>query len=296
MKNINRDFLVIAAFIIVPIIMGIINYGSSKSKGNALSFGNFGKSIGIVNLKGVIYSSSKIVKEIEAYQENRNILGIIVRIDSPGGAVAPSQEIYQALIRFRESKKPIVISMGTVAASGGYYAASAGDIIFANSGTLTGSIGVIMQFPYYYEFLKKWGIGMHTITAGKLKDAGSPYRPLSKNDEKYFNHLIANTHKQFIRDVAAGRGKDTADIKPLAEGEIFTGDLAKKNGLIDTIGTYRDAKDYILDITGLPKNTEFTETTKKTSFLGTITENRVTSIFKRFTAKGGVYFLSQPLM
>jgi protease-4 len=117
MKKLNRDTLVIAAFIIVPLIMGIISFSNSKSTGIPLSFGGFRKSVAIVNLTGVIYSSSKIVKEIEDYQSNKNIVGLLVRIDSPGGAVAPSQEIFEALMRFRESEKPIAISMGTVAAS-----------------------------------------------------------------------------------------------------------------------------------------------------------------------------------
>lgn len=293
----NRESVVIALLIIAPILIGIIKTsGSSSSGGSSVGFSGFSKSVGVVNLKGVIYSSSKIVKDINTFKKSKNIVAIIVRIDSPGGAVAPSQEIYHALMNFRASGKEIVISMGTVAASGGYYAASAGDIIFANGGTLTGSVGVIMQFPHYYKLLEKIGIEMTTITAGNLKDAGTPHRKITESDRRYFNNLIKNTHEQFINHIALGRNKTIEEIKPLAEGEIFTGEQAVENGLIDTIGTYEDAKEYLLQNNNLAADTKFVEITEDKSVFGSLIESRIGSFIQRITARGGVFVLATPLI
>lgn len=298
----KSDIVIIFILIIAPVLTGlfmipfITQSGSSKSPTFIKSFQ---KKVGVIELEGVIYSSKKIVKQLKQFEKDDKIKGVVLHINSPGGAVAPSQEIYQQVIAFRErSSKPVYISMGTVAASGGYYIAAAGDKIFANSGTLTGSIGVIMQFSHYYELLKKIGVDVSTITAGKLKDAGSPYRTLSKTEKGYFDDLLKDTHEQFILDVATAREMNIDTLRQFTEGQIFTGNMALTHGLVDTIGTYEECKSAILNELNLPANTEFvTPAKEEKSGLSLLLEGHssIRNAVHTLLPKSGVYFLATEL-
>lgn len=192
--------------------------------------------IGIVEITGPIMDSKRALKDLKRFADASRIKAIVLRIDSPGGAVGPSQEIYDAVLKLKEKKK-VVVSMGAVAASGGYYIAAAGDKIYANPGTLTGSIGVVMELPNVQGLLKWAGVEINTLTAGKMKASGTPFRPMTEEERAYFMGVLADTHQQFIDAVVAGRKLKEEDVKPYADGRVFTGRQAKEYKLIDELGS-----------------------------------------------------------
>ena len=197
--------------------------------------------IAVIAIENEIMESKKIVEMLIAAEQEKDIKAIILRIDSPGGAVAPTQEIYQEVRRI-DKVKPIYASFGTVAASGGYYIGAACRKIWANAGTLTGSIGVIMQMADLSELFKWAKYRPETIKAGRYKDIGNPARPMTDEERAYLNDLLAGTHKQFMDDILAVR-KDRLkkDIIELAQGQIFHGREAKEYGLVDEVGSLWEA-------------------------------------------------------
>jgi len=234
-----------------PILRGIVNlaalgffaivglgvYAHFSSEGVGL----FEKdAVAVVSVEGVIESSDDIVKTLDRLEKNDGVQAVVLRVDSPGGGVAPSQEIYDAVWRLRE-KKPIVASLGGEAASGGYYIAAACQTIVSNPGTLTGSIGVIMHTASVAEVLKKIGIAPATIKAGKFKDIGSPTRDMTDEEKKLLGDVLENVHTQFIAAVAKGRNLKPDEVRPLADGRIFSGEQAKALRLVDELGGLRDA-------------------------------------------------------
>lgn len=198
--------------------------------------------IGLIEIKGVILDSERTVERIHKFQDNSSIQGLIVRINSPGGGVAASQEIYEALNNYRETTgKPVIASMSSVAASGGYYVACGVDSIVANPGTTTGSIGVIMELMDYTDLLKKIGVEVNVIKSGPFKDAGRASRKLTRQDKAYFQKYIDNAYNQFVEVVANARHMEKAHVKKLADGRVFTGQQAFEHGLVDQLGTFDDA-------------------------------------------------------
>jgi protease-4 len=214
-----------------------------------------GDRVGVVEVTGPITDSKKILKELDDFREQDNVKSVVVRIDSPGGSVGASQEIYDAIKQTRKTKK-VVASMGSLAASGGFYIACAAEKVFANPGTLTGSIGVIFEIPNVQGVLKWAGIQMQTLKAGKMKDAGSPFRELTPDEQAYFQGVLSDVHKQFIDAVAEGRGLSADEVKPYADGRVFTGRQAKEWKLIDSLGGFdaavREAAK-LAGISGKPK-------------------------------------------
>ena len=210
-----------------------------------------GDKIAVVELSGVIYSSKGTVKQLESHCKNRSIKAIIFRIDSPGGGVAASQEIYEAVKRVRQSGKPIIASMGSVAASGAYYAAIGADSIMANLGTTTGSIGVIAEIPNISRLLDKIGVNFTVIKSGRFKDTGSPYRELSAADKKYLQGWIDDAFNQFVDAVTIERGLPRDKVVELADGRVYTGLQAFKAGLVDTLGTFQDAVKLAANMAGI---------------------------------------------
>jgi protease-4 len=225
-----------------------------------------GDKIAVVELMGVIASSEDFVRQVKKYREDRSIKALLIRIDSPGGGVVPSQEMYEELKKTREAGKPIVVSMGSLAASGGYYVACGASRLVANRGTLTGSIGVISEFLQFREAMDKLGIDVKTVKSGKLKDAGSPTRKMTEDDQRYFQNLIDNVHRQFIGVVEDERGLDSATAVALADGRVFTGEQAVGEGLVDTIGTYEDAISIAADLAGISGSPSLVRERKKVSF------------------------------
>jgi protease-4 len=252
-RNINPLALVLGLsavlfglFLIFSFVYFFAKGGDSWKDGGANKeklFGT-GKSeyVAVIELKGVIMDSKKILKNLKDAAEDDEIKAIVLRLNTPGGAVAPSQEIYEAV---KVYPKPLVVSMGSVAASGGYYIASGAKKIFANAGTLTGSIGVIMEFlnlKKLYEWAK---VDRFSIKTGKFKDSGAEYRDMNPEEKAYFQDLVMNTLDQFKGAVAAGRHMSAEEVTAIADGRVFTGLQAKGLKLVDEIGTQEDAVQYI---------------------------------------------------
>jgi protease-4 len=206
--------------------------------------------VGIVELKEVILDSKRIIEELEEFRTNPDVRAIIVRVDSPGGAVGPSQEIYEEIKRIKKEKK-VIASLGNIAASGGYYAIAAADRIIANPSTITGSIGVILQFINFKDLAAWAKLRPITLKSGKYKDAMSGLRDLTSEEHALVMNVLADIHTQFIEDVAAGRGLETEVIKKLAVGRVFTGREAIKLKLVDELGGIEFAKDSAKEIAGL---------------------------------------------
>ena len=203
---------------------------------------SFGDKIAIVEIKGIITQSTEIIEEMRQYADDEAVKAVILRIDSPGGGVGPSQEIHREVVKLK-TKKKVLASMGSVAASGGYYIACASDLIVANPGTITGSIGVVMEFTNLEELLKKIGVKGVVLKGGEHKDIGSPFREMTPGEKRIMQDVIDNVHQQFIKAVAEGRKMDQAKVVPVADGRIFTGEQAKQFGLVDEMGNLEDTVD-----------------------------------------------------
>ncbi len=227
----------------------IVTTGIQKIQGTSFHAGGDNQ-VGIIEITGIIYSSDDVIREIKEFRENDSIKAILLRINSPGGAVGPAQEIYRE-IRKTVGKKKVVVSMGTVAASGGYYIASAADGIMANPGTITGSIGVIMSYTNYKQLFDKIGLTPVVIKSGEFKDMGSPTRKMTEAEENLLQDFVDKTKKQFVEAVAAGRKMPVDKVSALADGRIYTGEEAKDNGLIDRIGNLEDAIDWTGELAGI---------------------------------------------
>jgi protease-4 len=207
-------------------------------------------SIALVEVKGMIIDSGEIIQQLEYVKDNDNIKAVVLRIDSPGGVVGPTQEIHNEINKLKKIK-PVIVSMGSVAASGGYYIAAPANIIFANPGTITGSIGVLMKLANFQTLLDKVGIKSTVLKSGEFKDTGSPVRPLTKQDQKILQGIIDSMYGQFITAVAEGRKIPLGKVREFADGRIFTGEQAKQIKLVDKLGNLQDAIDEAATITGI---------------------------------------------
>jgi protease-4 len=211
--------------------------------------------VGVVEVIGVITDAKATLNHLKKFRENEAIKAIVLRINSPGGSVGPSQEILEEINRTKKKKK-VVASLGTVAASGGYYIATGADFIMASPGTLTGSIGVIMNFTNIEKLTQKLGIDLFNIHAGKFKDVGSPTRPMTPVEREYLQKLLDNVHEQFIVDVARGRHMLVHKVREVADGRVFTGEMAKDLGLVDRLGNLPDAIDLAGQLGGIKGKVE----------------------------------------
>jgi protease IV len=229
MKRKTKWILVVIA--VIGIIWGIDALKTSLSP-----------AIGLLEVNGIIAESMPYLDAIKDFQDDKSVKAVVVRLDSPGGKVGPSQEIYNALLKLKK-KKPLIMSMGSLGASGAYYIALSGDTIYALPGTMTGSIGVIMEFFDVSNGMNKLGIKPENITAGTLKDAGSPFRHMTEKERKYFKALVDDVHDQFIEAVSKNRKIKPDIARTLADGRVFTGRQALKAGLIDKLGGLGDAVD-----------------------------------------------------
>ncbi|MBM4286168.1 MAG: signal peptide peptidase SppA [Deltaproteobacteria bacterium] len=200
----------------------------------------FGEKVGVVEIKGLLSEARPVLEELRRFQHDRRIKAIVLRVNSPGGAVTPAQEIMREVEKVRGAKK-VVASFGSMAASGGYYAACSADLIIASPGTSTGSIGVILRLPNLEQLAKKLGVDVQTLQAGALKDIGSPFHPMTPEERAALQKLLDNIHRQFIRDVARHRKLPEDKVKALADGNVLTGEEAKHLGLVDELGNYQDA-------------------------------------------------------
>ena len=240
---------------------------------NNSSIDSPGKKVGVIKISGPIIASEQINSKLEKFKNRNDISAIVLRIDSPGGLVAPTQEIFEKVKSVSEVK-PIVSSMGTVAASGGYYIALGSDSLIANPGTIVGSIGVIMNYPIATELLDKVGIKFETVKSGGLKDVGSYSREVTEADRRHLNEMVSNMHNQFISAVEENRDIDRSELIKLADGRVFTGLQSKNLGLVDMLGTFDDAINIagvLGNIKGKPKTIEINK--KNNSFFDLFTSN-----------------------
>jgi protease IV len=222
--------------------------------------------VALVRIEGPIMDSTDVVDEIKEHVKDHSIKAIILRIDSPGGAVAPSQEIYEEVKKASEEKH-VVVSMGSIAASGGYYIAAPADVIIANPGTLTGSIGVIMEIPNLEGLMSKIGISTEVIKSGRHKDMASAFRKMEKEDREILQGVMDNVHEQFIRAVAEGRKLGVDEIRPIADGRIFSGEQAKGLKLVDEIGTLEFAVSKAAELAGISGEPEVVSKKEKLSIM-----------------------------
>lgn len=239
--------LLIAALVVIGLILGLGGLAFWTDEGSSFRFAN---RIAVVPVKGVISDSKEVVDQLKKYRKDDKIKAIILRIDSPGGSTAASQEIYREVERTTPKKK-VVVSMGNVAASGGYYIALAADKIVANPSTLTGSIGVIMEITNFKEILRKIGIGHEAIKSGPYKDIGSPLRDMKPEERRLLQEVIATVQRQFVDVVVKGRKLSRDQVEKIADGRVFTGAQAKDLGLVDSLGSFEDTVDLTKKMVGL---------------------------------------------
>jgi len=223
---------------IVTIIAAAI--GSRMQGSSAISDMGFGKKVGVVKVEGIIVDSKQTIDQIGRYLDDASIAAVVLRVDSPGGVVGAAQEIHDEVKRLA-AQKPVVVSMGSVAASGGYYIACPARKIFANEGTITGSIGVVMEITNLEGLFQWMKVKNIVIKSGEFKDAGSPYRDMTPKERQYLQGIVDNLHAQFENAVAKGRNLSPEKVHELADGRIYTGTQAKDLGLVDEIGSMNDA-------------------------------------------------------
>jgi protease IV len=215
----------------------------------------FGEKVGVIEIVGAIADSKTIVDQIKAFREEDAVKAIVLRIDSPGGGVGASQEIYREIQR-TVPEKAVIASMGSVAASGGYYVAAACDGIVANPGTITGSIGVVMGYTNIEELLSKIGLIPVVIKSGEYKDLGSPVRPMTTEEQSLLQELTLTIHRQFVDAIAQGRQMQVDQVEVIADGRIFTGEEAETLGLVDRLGNLQDAIQWAGELGGIKDKIE----------------------------------------
>jgi len=280
----KRILIGLGVIVVLLLIFFSALYLIGRSAGTSGRFA-FGDRIAVVEIRGVIAQSSGIIEEIHQYLEDDGVKAIILRIDSPGGGVGPSQEIHREILKVKEKKK-IVTSMGSVAASGGYYIACASDLIVANPGTITGSIGVLMEFTNIEELFKKIGIKGVVLKSGEHKDIGSPFREMTPEEKRIIQEVIDNVHQQFIKAVAEGRKLDRSKVTEIADGRILTGEQAKQLGLVDQIGNLDDAIDAAAKLVGIEGRPDIVYPKKKFSIWELLIRETVSAVLETLQEKG----------
>ena len=246
--------LVIGTVATVGLAFLVVNMAMS---GDKMSFASLQGRVGLVEIIGDIEDPEPVVDQITRMDRDTSIRAVVIRLDSPGGGVAASQEIYEAVRKLSDGDdgKPVVASMGGVAASGAYYVACAADSIVSNPGSLTGSIGVIMSFPNTEDLFRKVGVRFEVVKTGKFKDVGSMWRPMTDDEKKLLQDVLNNVYDQFVDAIVEGRSLAREDVLPYADGRIFTGDQAEELGFVDRLGDLDDAiqmAGQMANITGEP--------------------------------------------
>jgi protease-4 len=244
--------LTAAVWAAVVALFVVLAGGLGRDRGGERGAGWLGPRLAIVEVEGLILDVEDLLRDLRGHRDNPQVRAVVVRINSPGGVVGPAQEVHQALRRVREGGKPVVASLGAVAASGAYYVAVAADRIYANPGTLTGSIGVIMQLPNVEQLMKKVGVDYVVVKAGQYKDLGNFARPMTPEERRVLQALLDDVHAQFVAAVAEGRRMDRARVAQFADGRVFSGTQAKSLGMVDELGGLEDAVNAAARLAGLP--------------------------------------------
>ncbi len=246
--------------------------------------------IGVIQIDGVILESEPIVKKIRMLEKNPSVKGIIVRINSPGGAVSPSQEIFSELLRMK-AKKKIYASISSSAASGGYYIAVGTEKIFANPGSLVGSIGVIMQTVNVEELMKKIGIRTETIKSGRNKDIGSSFREMTSEERELLKGVILDTHEQFVTAVSENRPLEIAKVRQIADGRIFTGKQAFEMGMIDGLASFRETVEMLRQDMGIHEEVYLLYPTDKEEIIQSIINLDSFFNINKIISRSGLFYL-----
>lgn len=278
-KTIKIFLIILGCLLFISFIATLMESGISSGK------------IAIVNIKGVIIESTSTIEEIKQYRKNPAIKAIILRVDSPGGAVVPSQEIYEEIKRTIKVK-PVIVSMGSVAASGGYYISCAATKIIANPGTLTGSIGVLMELPNIKGLLDKIGVKSETVKSGRYKDITSPFKTLQQDEREVLQRLINDVHEQFIYAVSEGRKIPLENVKRIADGRVFTGLKAKELGLVDEIGDIDYTIKLAAQLAKIKGEPEIVQ--KKTTLIQEIIKGDAETLVRKILPNYQIYYLYSP--
>ncbi len=260
--------------------VGLTTVLALSLRSDDLEFGG-GDKVGIIQIEGMILDSRQVLEDLKRFRENDSIRAVVLRINSPGGVVGPSQEIYREVLKTR-GVKTVIASMGAVAASGGYYVAAGAGGIVANPGTITGSIGVIIEYTNFQNLLDKIGLTPVVIKSGEYKDIGSPMRPMSDEERRILQAFADQTRDQFIRAVAEGRKMDIEGVSRLADGRIYNGEQAKALGLVDRLGNLQDAVQWAGELAGIEGEIETVYSRhEKLSVLDLLTESAAGAISRR---------------
>ncbi len=278
-KTIKIFLIILGCLLFISFIATLMESGLSSGK------------IAIINIKGVIIESTSTIEEIKQYRKNPSIKAIILRVDSPGGAVVPSQEIYEEIKRTIKVK-PVIVSMGSVAASGGYYISCPATKIIANPGTLTGSIGVLMELPNIKGLLDKIGVKSEIVKSGRYKDITSPFKTLQQDEREVLQRLINDVHEQFINAVSEGRKIPLENVKRFADGRVFTGLKAKELGLIDEIGDLDYAIKVAAQLGKIKGEPEIIQ--KKTTLIQEIIKGDAETLVRKILPNYQIYYLYSP--
>ena len=274
--------LIIVAIVLISVIAGLVILLQAPA-----FFGN----IAMIRIEGTIASekgilggtsSEEIVKQIKEAREKDSIKAVLIRINSPGGSAAASQEIYEEIMKTRKEGKPVVVSIGDMATSGGYYVASAATKIVAEPGALTGSIGVIWVHPVLTKFFERWGIQFEIVKSGPYKDIGAVWRNFTQEEWQLVQGAISDIYDQFVSDVAKGRDMNIEKVKQVADGRILTGRQAKEVGLVDNLGNIEGAIKLAADLAGIEKPVivELKKVTFFEQFFGTVSEKATRGIIQ----------------
>lgn len=283
-------FLIILMGVFVALVVGLSKIFEAEEKNSGLMEAfDIGSKIGVIPIEGTIMTSDEILKDLRKFQKKSSIKAIVLRINSPGGAVAPAQEIYREIERTKK-KKPVVASMETVGASAAYYIASNASRVVCSRGTITGSIGVIMMLADVHKIAEKIGVGVNIVKAGKFKDIGSGLKPLTDDEKVILESFAVEIHDQFISDVSSAR-KDKIEVDKLREisdGRFFSGEKAKEFGLVDNIGNFYDAVQIAAELSGVKGDPQLEYPKKKwNNYLDVVLES-ASIAFSRFYQSAGL--------
>jgi protease-4 len=273
--------LIVLMALFVALAVGLSKLFETEEKSSGLIDAlDYGSRIGIIPIEGTIMTSDEILKDLRKFQKKSSIKAIVLRINSPGGAVAPAQEIYREIEKIKK-KKPIVASMETVGASAAYYIASNATRVVCSRGTITGSIGVIMMLPDIHKIAEKIGVGVNIVKAGKFKDIGSGFKPLTEDEKNLLETFAVEIHDQFIADVATGRKEkiEINKLREIADGRFFSGEKAREYGLVDNIGNFYDAVQIAAELGGVKGDPQLEYPKKKwNNYLDMVLESASTAL------------------
>jgi len=244
--------LVVIAAVLLVVLLGVfLALAIAGTESDVSGLKSWGKGLGYIEIEGTIVDATETVRQLKALEHNSQVKGILIRVDSPGGVTAPSHEIYEEIKRIRDGGLPIIVSMGSLAASGGYYVSTPATRIVANPQTLTGSIGVIMEFPVIKGLMDKVGVKVEVVKSRVSKDIGSPFRDMTDQDRELLQGVVADAYDQFVSIVSTERKIPEDSVRAFADGRIMTGRQALAFGLVDTLGTFEDAKRIAASICGI---------------------------------------------